>query len=75
MERIEGLHAEGRALTAAIRTSYAMADTPKLAREYETWQATLRRVPGLAVGEFDAAAKADIARVIASWSRLPAEVS
>lgn len=75
VERIEGLVAEGQAITAALRTNLAFADGKGLKQEYDAWDASTKRLPGTPVGTLDDAAKADIARVFASWQRQPAEVS
>ncbi len=76
MERIEGLVAEGRDIrNYGYRTAYAFSDGKALEKEYETWQATLRREPYEAPTELTPADEATIAHIVAGWARQPAEVS
>ena len=72
---MQGLVAEGRAITAAYRQSMAFHDGKALKGEYDRWQASLRLRPGQAAGTLSEDDEATIARIIARWQTQPAEVS
>jgi hypothetical protein len=74
VERIEGLVTKGRAIEAAIRMRHAFHEGSELTREYQAWEGSLTITPGIAAGVMDDRMKADVARVMATWNRQPAQV-